>query len=813
MRRIVFIRPIASTAPRRLTMTRRISTRDPYRSVNPNYKAIKQQYKAEYGYLAKQTAQNRRYRIAKRNLYLALRRSYKNNQNNYDENLLTDAAFAAMRYGRFMPLAARFTGRSFRVLNKTVATVTTASVAVTRAAIMHPDIIANIPGAVIGMPARLTGLPKKIKTRYRQRQATKPARKREKKIFKIQKKQYDKAIGKRGLIRGALSNYLNKSTVARGIISQVDNANEDENLVVDSGVKFARGYMNIRDGVVVGASAYRHTGQALKEGIKPQKERNAQGVTSDNTNTTGERSGARLNGGRNTSSTIGGTTNRPHSRLNASGSMSGPSQLSKKQQVQRAQMNRARNRLASQRAKQKGVASRVAGAGRTVKSKVRRIAGGFFKAVKTVKAASAMTMASFVVIFILIAFSPMLWIMGLFQGSVWVGTMYLADDHDVNDAWIFASSQIVALQQQLLEFPLGDSHEVATFRSRWGDDGSIVSEEQSRIILYNVVAAGEGWDTHLVNEWAWGNMTAEEIQGSLMSSLISSVAINPHSLLAILTVLWEDFTMEEIEPILITLFVHTFDVVPDVRLVPRAHDVTITVYEYVDFGGYVDVGYFDDDGIWIPILVWVSDYQRVYRTEDITLPYTWQILHIHLMGLSMHEIIAAQPDWIWGEDEQDHYEILMESLGNRAWVGTPFDFYWLPFISSHYGYRLGPFGGGAQFHMGVDIAQPAGTPILATHSGQIVRSEYAGELGNVIEISEMRRIAREDHHVATRYAHLLERFVNVGDWVYEGDVIGTVGSTGQSTGNHLHFEVWVDGRHLNPAFFSDLNRPDPDAED
>ena len=146
----------------------------------------------------------------------------------------------------------------------------------------------------------------------------------------------------------------------------------------------------------------------------------------------------------------------------------------------------------------------------------------------------------------------------------------------------------------------------------------------------------------------------------------------------------------------------------------------------------------------------------------------------------------------------------MESLGGRQWVGSPFDFNWLPFVSSHYGYRLNPFGGTKQLHRGVDIALPGGTPIQAAHSGVVTIAEYSASYGNWIEIFEERIVLGKIYYIHTRYAHLDTMLVTVGDAVTQGMIIGTVGTTGMSTGNHLHFEVWVGGVHLNPVFFAEV---------
>ena len=94
-------------------------------------------------------------------------------------------------------------------------------------------------------------------------------------------------------------------------------------------------------------------------------------------------------------------------------------------------------------------------------------------------------------------------------------------------------------------------------------------------------------------------------------------------------------------------------------------------------------------------------------------------------------------------------------------------------------------------HTGLDIAAPAGTPIRATAAGEVIFSGYSGGYGYVVKISH-------GNGIQTYYGHCSELYVSTGDTVEAGDVIAAVGSTGNSTGNHLHFEVRVNGEVVNP---------------
>ena len=112
-------------------------------------------------------------------------------------------------------------------------------------------------------------------------------------------------------------------------------------------------------------------------------------------------------------------------------------------------------------------------------------------------------------------------------------------------------------------------------------------------------------------------------------------------------------------------------------------------------------------------------------------------------------------------------------------------------ISAGYGYRTDPFNGRRDFHPAVDISTNKGSPVYATGTGRVVSASRNGGYGNLVEI---------DHGfgLLTRYGHLSEFSVAVGDTVVRGDVIGRVGNTGRATGHHVHYEVWVNGRTLNP---------------
>jgi len=116
-------------------------------------------------------------------------------------------------------------------------------------------------------------------------------------------------------------------------------------------------------------------------------------------------------------------------------------------------------------------------------------------------------------------------------------------------------------------------------------------------------------------------------------------------------------------------------------------------------------------------------------------------------------------------------------------------------FTSGYGVRSDPFRSGAAFHPGIDLAGAYGSPIYATADGTVLRAGWnSGGYGNLVELDHGRGIT-------TRYGHMSAILVHAGDHVKRGEQIGRMGSTGRSTGNHVHYEVRIDGRAVNPIPF------------
>jgi murein DD-endopeptidase MepM/ murein hydrolase activator NlpD len=149
------------------------------------------------------------------------------------------------------------------------------------------------------------------------------------------------------------------------------------------------------------------------------------------------------------------------------------------------------------------------------------------------------------------------------------------------------------------------------------------------------------------------------------------------------------------------------------------------------------------------------------------------------------------------DERSDQLEVLeallVQSSANGKFLPTlaPIVDGW---YSSNFGYRIDPFTGQNSLHEGIDFPAEPGTPIVAAASGRVVAAEWHPQYGKMTEIDH-------GNGLVSRYAHASRILVKVGDLVVRGQQIGTVGSTGRSTGPHLHFEVRLNGVPQNPARF------------
>ena len=155
-------------------------------------------------------------------------------------------------------------------------------------------------------------------------------------------------------------------------------------------------------------------------------------------------------------------------------------------------------------------------------------------------------------------------------------------------------------------------------------------------------------------------------------------------------------------------------------------------------------------------------------------------------------------DAYWSETATNPYGIQQSELPTSwsIWLVDGLDQYHCPFIGDvHPRGKFGPRRG--RRHQGVDLPLKTGDPIYATFTGKVRMSKYLGGFGNLIVI-------RHENGIETFYGHLSKRYVEVGDWVNAGDVIGLGGSSGRSTGPHLHFETRYKGFAFDPQWIIDF---------
>jgi murein DD-endopeptidase MepM/ murein hydrolase activator NlpD len=151
----------------------------------------------------------------------------------------------------------------------------------------------------------------------------------------------------------------------------------------------------------------------------------------------------------------------------------------------------------------------------------------------------------------------------------------------------------------------------------------------------------------------------------------------------------------------------------------------------------------------------------------------------------------------WLTDEAVNQERHLRELAwvvadkKARWAATPSIWPVRGWVSSGFGPRVSPFTGRDAIHSGIDIAAPMSTPVIAPAAGTVAEAGHEKSLGNMIVVSH-------GYGYQTMYAHLKKIKVKVGQTLKRGDVLGQVGSTGLSTGPHLHYEVEANGRAVDP---------------
>jgi murein DD-endopeptidase MepM/ murein hydrolase activator NlpD len=234
---------------------------------------------------------------------------------------------------------------------------------------------------------------------------------------------------------------------------------------------------------------------------------------------------------------------------------------------------------------------------------------------------------------------------------------------------------------------------------------------------------------------------------------VGDISHNPYELMAYLTVKYQNFNDSTAQAELSALF---------------AEQYTLTFTPTTETR-YADPTDADGDG----------DYE----------PYDWKILTVTLTARNFSDIVNSR---LSGE-QFAHYALLLQTKGARQYLANPFgDMNWLPYVTSYYGYRVHPISGEKNYHKGIDIGLPQGTEIHAGQDGTVSVGYDAGGYGNYVTITGT-------DGLDSKYAHCDSVLVSDGQTVKAGDVIATVGNTGNSTGAHLHLEIIKNGQYLNTA--------------
>lgn len=247
---------------------------------------------------------------------------------------------------------------------------------------------------------------------------------------------------------------------------------------------------------------------------------------------------------------------------------------------------------------------------------------------------------------------------------------------------------------------------------------------------------------------------------------IGPIEHDPYVLMGYLTSAYQDFTYAQIESVLRELFNGQYS---------------------LSFTEETEIRYRTETHV---------DPETGEETEE-EVPYEWHILNVTLTSMPLENLVVSRMD----ADQKEICEILLQTKGNRQYVKNVFGTNWLPYVTSYYGYRVHPISGEKNYHTGVDIGMPKGTEILAGHDGTVTLAGNAGGYGLCVAIEGE---AYEGHSLTTKYGHCSQILVSAGQEVKAGDVIAKVGSTGNSTGPHLHLEVLVDGQYMNPMYFADI---------
>ena len=189
------------------------------------------------------------------------------------------------------------------------------------------------------------------------------------------------------------------------------------------------------------------------------------------------------------------------------------------------------------------------------------------------------------------------------------------------------------------------------------------------------------------------------------------------------------------------------------------------------------------------VAVPVSDLQKIYQNigqltgTEVTLEQQSNVDSVY--NIVKYGVSTGMEGWIPGAD--------VPYIGADGFC-SPIGAGWESRVTSEFGYRRDPFTGETRGHTGMDLAVPTGTPVRAALPGTVTAAQYHSSYGYYVMIDH-------GNGLTTLYAHNSQLLVRVGQTVAAGDIVSLSGSTGRSTGPHLHFEVRVNGQRTNPRYY------------
>lgn len=253
---------------------------------------------------------------------------------------------------------------------------------------------------------------------------------------------------------------------------------------------------------------------------------------------------------------------------------------------------------------------------------------------------------------------------------------------------------------------------------------------------------------------------------------VADISHNPYELMAFLTAVYDDFTYPGVEGVLRQIFAEQYNL-------SFTEESEVRYRTETRYSSYTD-----------PITGETTE-----DSYEVEVPYNYYILNINLTARSFSDVVQSRMN----TEQRERFSVYMMTKGNRQYLQSPFgETNWLPYVSSYYGYRVHPISGEKNYHKAVDIAMPEGTEILAGQDGTVTTATYDSSYGYYVVLDD-------GEGLVSKYAHCSVLLVSAGQTVQTGDVIAKVGSTGDSTGPHLHLEIIKDGNYLNPLYFAVTN--------